>query len=231
VTREPCPEKPLIAHPVVSLLQARSGPVQSGRRTDNTVSKVVSVLLHVSIVAVPERTGIQRYTRSGALLALAHPAPSVLAPLVVPVTVPPVDGMSCAAAHAETPVGAGEGVVVRAGVGVTVGAGVTVAVRAAVNVGVDVLATVVAVVVTSGVVVAAAVVIGVGVVVGPAVAVSVATGVAVAVGAAVAVSVVTGVAVAVGVTVAGGVAVAVAAGVAVRVGVPVATAFDTTLKL
>jgi hypothetical protein len=48
------------------------------------------------MTAPPEVVGVQRYTRSGEVPLLAHAPASALAPLVVPVKVPPAAGMSIA---------------------------------------------------------------------------------------------------------------------------------------
>jgi len=58
-------------------------------------------LPQVSIVATPETSGVHWKTRSGAVALVALQLPVwVLAPLVVPVTVPPSGGRMVAVVHA-----------------------------------------------------------------------------------------------------------------------------------
>jgi hypothetical protein len=68
---------------VLSLHSDLDSPLHAPRRTDSTVSNCVAVVLHVSIVATPERPGVHAKTRSGADAVLAQLAAMVLGPLVV----------------------------------------------------------------------------------------------------------------------------------------------------
>src|SRR5262249_48000580 len=91
---------PLMPHPFVSSLQPTSAPfAQVPCRRYSTVSKVVAVALHVSMIAVPDVAGVHWITLSGAPLVLAHVPESVLSPLVVPEKVPPCAGMTYGLAH------------------------------------------------------------------------------------------------------------------------------------
>ncbi len=81
------------------------------------MSYPVLVPLHVAIVAVPDAAGVHWKTRSGALPLSAHVPASVLAPLVVPLNVPPAAGITVAFAHAPVcGVGVGEGALAFGGV-------------------------------------------------------------------------------------------------------------------
>ncbi len=91
-----------VPQPVESSLHATCVPVHVPERTESTVSNVVAAP-HVWIVAAPETVGVQRNTCSGALaVAAAQLALSALAPLVVPVNVPPAAGMAIGFAHVPT---------------------------------------------------------------------------------------------------------------------------------
>jgi hypothetical protein len=67
------------------------------------VSKLVSVVLHVWMVAVPVTAGVHRNTDSGDVPVVAQVPASALAPAVAPVNVPPWGGITNGAAH--VPVG------------------------------------------------------------------------------------------------------------------------------
>jgi hypothetical protein len=67
----------------------------------STVSNLVAVP-QVWTVATPDVAGVQLYTRSGAPLVWVTHDVSVLAPEVVPVTVPPVDGSAIGVSQAVT---------------------------------------------------------------------------------------------------------------------------------
>ncbi len=107
----------------VSSLHAIWGPLlQFPWRRYRTVSYAVAAPSQVWIVATPDVAGVHRNTRSGAPALLAQVPASVLAPLVVPLKVPPAAGMSVAFWQT----GSGVAVAVTVGVGVRVGVGVAV---------------------------------------------------------------------------------------------------------
>src|SRR6188768_269762 len=99
LTTEPCPplfgEPSLTPQPAESSLQASCAPVGLPLRTYSTVSKAVAP--QVVSLAVPLVVGVQVSTRSGALpVWVAHVPLAALAPLVVPLTVPPRGGTTSA---------------------------------------------------------------------------------------------------------------------------------------
>jgi hypothetical protein len=98
---------------------------------------VVCVVLQVWKVAVPDADGVHKNTCSGAVEVLVHEPACALAPLVVPMNVPPCGGRTIGLAQLPEPevVGVGDGALLA--VSVALAARVGVADRA--GVGVDVL--------------------------------------------------------------------------------------------
>ena len=82
----------------MSSLQPIEGPAQLPLSTESTVSNVVAAP-QVWIVAVPDLAGVHWKTCSGAVLVAATQPLNALAPVVVPVKVPPAAGRTVGSAH------------------------------------------------------------------------------------------------------------------------------------